>query len=430
MANTSTLNPFEIAQRQLDMAAEKLSLDPQITSVLREPMRTYILNFPVRMDDGSIRVFRGYRVQYNDARGPCKGGLRFHPDETLDDVKALAAWMTWKCAVADLPLGGGKGGVVVDPASLTPGEKERVCRGWIDQMWKNIGPRMDIPAPDVGSTAQMMGWMMDEYSKRMGEYTPGVITGKAVGAGGSLGRTAATGFGVVVTIREALQALGIDSTKSTAAIQGFGNVAQYAGALFQSMLGGAVLCVSCWDREDRAAYTFLKDGGVDIEFLRSITDQYGTIDKTQAKSAGYAIEPGDAWLFQKATVLIPAALGNAITAENAAGIQPTVKVIAEGANGPTVPEAEPLLAERGIYVIPDFLCNAGGVTCSYFEQVQNDMNFYWSEEEVNVRLDQKMTTAFHAVHQMAERLQVDTRIAAYMVAIDRVATAMQTRGWI
>ncbi|HDS29094.1 MAG TPA: Glu/Leu/Phe/Val dehydrogenase, partial [Candidatus Acetothermia bacterium] len=302
MAHTSTLNPFEIAQRQLDQAALKLELDPEITAVLREPMRSFILNFPVRMDDGTVRVFRGYRVQYNDARGPCKGGLRFHPDETLDDVKALAAWMTWKCAVADIPLGGGKGGVVVDPASLTTGEKERVCRAWIDQMWKNIGPRMDVPAPDVGSTPQMMGWMMDEYSKRKGEYTPGVITGKAVGAGGSLGRNEATGFGVIVTLREAMKALGIDSSRSTAAIQGFGNVAQYAGRNFQSMLGGTVLCVSCWDREDRAAYTFSKDGGVDIEFLRSITDQYGTIDKALAKKSGYLIEPGDAWLSKKATV--------------------------------------------------------------------------------------------------------------------------------
>jgi glutamate dehydrogenase len=430
MANTPTLNPFEISQRQLDVAAEKLNLDPQVTAVLREPMRTFILNFPVRMDDGSIRVFRGYRVQYNDARGPCKGGLRFHPDETVDDVKALAAWMTWKCAVADLPLGGGKGGVVVDPASLTTGEKERLCRAWIDQMWKNIGPRMDIPAPDVGTTGQMMGWMMDEYCKRMGEYTPGVITGKLVGAGGSLGRTAATGFGVVVTIREALKALGIDPAKASAAIQGFGNVAQYAGKLFGSMLGGKVLCVSCWDRADRKAYTFGKAGGVDIDFLQSITDQYGTIDKAAAQSAGYEIEPGDAWLTKEATVLIPAALGNAITSENAPQIKASVKLIAEGANGPTVPEAEPILAKKGIYVIPDFLCNAGGVTCSYFEQVQNDMNFYWSEAEVSQRLDEKMTTAFHGVHEMAKRLNVDTRIAAYMVAIERVAFAMQTRGWI
>jgi glutamate dehydrogenase len=430
MSGGSTLNPFQIAQRQLDKAAEALGLDPEVTAVLREPTRTFILNFPVRMDDGSIRVFRGYRVQYNDARGPCKGGLRFHCDETVDDVKALAAWMTWKCAVADIPLGGAKGGIAVDPASLSEREKERLCRGWIDQMWKNIGPRMDIPAPDVGTTSQMMGWMMDEYCKRVGEYTPGVITGKAVGGGGSLGRTVATGFGVVVTIREAMKALGIDSTRATAAIQGFGNVAQYAGKLFSSMLGGKVLCVSCWDREDRRAYTFTKATGVDVDFLQTITDQYGTIDKAKAKAAGYVMEDGDAWLAKEATVLIPAALGMAITAENAGRIKPSVKVIAEGANGPTVPEAEPILAQKGIYVIPDFLCNAGGVTCSYFEQVQNDMNFYWTEAEVISRLDEKMTTAFHAVHDMATRQKVDTRIAAYMVAVERVASAMRMRGWI
>ena len=430
MATGHTLNAFEIAQRQLDKAAEALGLDPQVTAVLREPMRTFILNLPVCMDDGSIQVFRGYRVQYNDARGPCKGGLRFHPDETVDDVKALAAWMTWKCAVADIPLGGGKGGVVVDPASLSEREAERLCRAWIDQMWKNIGPRMDVPAPDVGTTAQMMGWMMDEYCRRVGEYTPGVITGKAVGAGGSLGRSAATGRGVVVTIREALAALDIDPATATAAVQGFGNVAQNAAKLFGGMLGGTVLCVSCWNREDRKAYTFAKPSGVDIEFLQSITDQYGTIDKGRAKAAGYAMEDSDAWLSKPATVLIPAALGNAITAANALRIKDSVKIIAEGANGPTVPDAEPIIAKKGIYVIPDFLCNAGGVTCSYFEQVQNDMNFYWSEEEVNHRLDEKMTTAFRAVHGMAERKGVDTRIAAYMVAVERVASAMRTRGWI
>ena len=430
MANVPTLNPFEISQRQLDKAAQKLDLHPEITAVLREPMRTFILNFPIRMDDGSIRVFRGYRVQYNDARGPCKGGIRFHPDETVDDVKALGAWMTWKCAVADIPLGGGKGGVVVDPASLTTREKERVCRGWVDQMWKNIGPRTDIPAPDVGSTPQMMGWMMDEYSKLVGKYTPGVITGKSVGTGGSLGRNVATGFGVVVTIREGLKELGIDSTKATAAIQGFGNVAQNAGRFFGSMLGGTVLCVSCWDRADRKAYTFSKEGGVDISFLQSITDQYGTIDKAEAEGAGYKIESGEAWLTKEATVLIPAALGNAITLDNVRNINDSVVLMAEGANGPTVPEAEPILVEKGIQVIPDFLCNAGGVTCSYFEQVQNDMNFYWSEEEVNQRLDEKMTTAFHAVHDMALSQDVDMRVAAYMVAVQRVALAMQTRGWI
>jgi glutamate dehydrogenase (NAD(P)+) len=257
-----------------------------------------------------------------------------------------------------------------------------------------------------------------------------VITGKLVGGGGSLGRTAATGFGVVITIREALKVLKIDPKKSTVAIQGFGNVAQYAARLFVDLLGGKVLCVSCWDRQDKKAYTFSKDAGVDGKFLQSITDQYGTIDKTKAKAAGYVIEDADAWMTKPATILIPAALGNAITAENVGKIQSTVKLIAEGANGPLVPEAEAVLLKKDVYFVPDFLCNAGGVTCSYFEQVQNDMNFYWTEEEVNRRLDEKMTQAFHAVHEMAQKHKVDTRTAAYMVAVERVASAMRMRGWI
>jgi glutamate dehydrogenase len=430
MTGGSAINAFEMAQRQLDTAAAVLGLDPDVTAVLREPTRTFILNFPVRMDDGSVRVFRGYRVQYNDARGPAKGGLRFDAHETLDDVKALAAWMTWKCALLDLPLGGGKGGIAVDPSTLSEREKERLCRGWIDQMWKNIGPRMDVPAPDVGTTPQMMGWMMDEYCKRVGEYVPGVITGKPVGGGGSLGRAAATGYGVVVTIREALKALKIDPKKSAVAIQGFGNVGQYAAKLFADLLGGKVLCVSCWDRADKRPYAFSKDSGVDAAFLTSITDQYGTIDKAKAKAAGYVIEDGDAWLEKPATILIPAALGVSITAESAGRIQNTVKIVAEGGNGTTAPEGEAVLLKKGVTFVPDFLCNAGGVTCSYFEQVQNDMNFYWTEDEVNKRLDEKMSTAFHAVYEMAQKKKVDMRIAAYMVAVERVAWAMHMRGWI
>ncbi len=430
MADAPTLNPFEIAQKQLDKAAKALNLDPQITAILREPLRTFEMRLPVRMDDGTIKVFHGFRVQHNDARGPTKGGIRFHPNETIDTVKALAAWMTWKCAVVDIPLGGAKGGVIVDPSTLSNGEKERLCRTWMEQMWKNVGNRVDIPAPDVGTTPQMMGWMMDEYSKRVGEYTPGVITGKPLGGGGSLGRTAATGFGVIVTVREALKVLGIDSHGATAAIQGFGNVAQYAALNFVNMLGGKVVCVSCWDRDDRKAYTFSNEHGIDAKYLQSITDQYGTIDKEQAKAAGYTIEDGDAWYNKDVTVLIPSALENAISPEVAEKIKPNVKILAEAANGPTVPEAEPILEQKGIYVIPDFLCNAGGVTCSYFEGVQNDMNFYWTEEEVNEKLDHKMKEAFYGVHNMAQSAGVDNRTAAYMIAVQRVATAMRLRGWV
>ena len=262
-----TTNAFEMAQRQFDHVAGLLKLDPQVCEILRWPMREYQFRIPVRMDDGTIRVFQGFRVQHNDARGPNKGGIRFHPAETIDTVRALATWMTWKCAVADLPLGGGKGGVIVDPATLSTAEKERLVRGWMDIMWKNVGPRTDVPAPDVGTTPQMMGWMMDEYSKLAGTYTPGVITGKPLGGGGSLGRTEATGFGVIYTVREAMKHLGIDSTQAVAAIQGFGNVAQYAAIGFIEQLKGKVICVSYWDREDRCSYTVSKADGIDPRFL-------------------------------------------------------------------------------------------------------------------------------------------------------------------
>ena len=423
-------NAFEMAQRQFDDVAKLLKLDPQVCEFLRWPLREFSFRIPVRMDDGSIRVFQGFRVQHNDARGPAKGGIRFHPAETLDTVRALATWMTWKCAVVDIPLGGGKGGVVVDPATLSTAEKERLVRGWVQQMWRNIGPRQDVPAPDVGTTPQMMGWMMDEYSRLVGQYTPGVITGKPLGGGGSQGRTEATGYGVIYTVREAMKHLGLDSTQCLAAVQGFGNVAQYAAIGFTEQLGGKVVCVSYWDREDRASYTVSKADGIDPRYLMSITDQYGSVDKEKAKAAGYAIEPGDAWISKEVDVLIPAALEGQINAESVHKIHPRVKIIAEGANGPTTPEADEVIRNRGIFMIPDFLCNAGGVTVSYFESVQNDMNFYWTKDEVLTKLDTKMTEAFSAVLAMAEKEKVYMREAAYMVAIARVVKAMQLRGWI
>jgi glutamate dehydrogenase (NAD(P)+) len=382
------------------------------------------------MDDGSIRVFFGYRVQHNDVRGPAKGGIRFHPSETLDTVRALAMWMTWKTAVADIPLGGGKGGVPVDPATLSVSEKEKLCRGWVDQMWRNIGPRQDVPAPDVGTTPQMMGWMMDQYSKLVGQYTPGVITGKPVGGGGSLGRTEATGFGVIYTVREAMKHLNLDTEKSAAAIQGFGNVSQYAAIGFTEFLGGKVVCVSYWDRDDRVPYTVSRADGIDVRFLMSITDQYGTIDKSKASQAGYQIEDADAWIAKDVDVLIPGALEGQINAETVTRVSDRVRIVAEGANGPTTPEADEVLDSNGVFVIPDFLCNAGGVTVSYFEGVQNDMNYYWTRDETLQRLDTKMTQAFNSVLQMAESERVFTRDAAYMVAIQRVVTAMELRGWI
>jgi glutamate dehydrogenase len=424
------VNAFEMAQAQFDGVASQLKLDPGVSSLLRWPLREFRFQIPVRMDDGNIRVFFGYRVQHSDARGPAKGGIRFHPSETLDTIRALAMWMTWKCAVADIPLGGGKGGVAVDPSTLSTAEKERLCRGWIDQIWRNIGPRQDIPAPDVGTTPQMMGWMMDEYTKLKGAYTPGVITGKPVGAGGSLGRTEATGFGVVYTLREAMAHLGIKPAGTTASLQGFGNVSQYAAIGFSEILGGKVLAVSSWDHQDNTSYTFFKKDGIDAAFLQSITDIYGSIDKEKAKQAGYSIEPRDAWLDKEVDVLIPAAIEGQITGETVKRIKGSVKILAEGANGPTTPEADAELKKRGTFVIPDFLCNGGGVTVSYFESVQNDMNYYWSREDVLARLDEKMRSAFRAVLDVSTSKKVYMRDAAYMVAIDRVVHAMQFRGWL
>jgi len=427
---TDTTNAFKMAQAQFDRVADELELDQQIRDYLRYPAREFHFRIPVQMDNGKIRVFQAFRVQHNDARGPNKGGLRFAANETADTVRALAMWMTWKTAVADIPLGGGKGGVVVDPSTLSESEKERLVRGFVKAMWKNIGPRQDVPAPDVGTTPQMMGWMMDEYSSVVGNYTPGVITGKPLGGGGSEGRTEATGFGVVFTIREAMKHLGIDPTQTTASIQGFGNVGQYAAIGFQKILGGKVICVSCWDRAERKSYTFTKEDGIDPAYLKSITDQYGTIDKGKAKEAGYAIEDGNAWISKDVDVLIPAALEGQINGETVKAISKSVRILAEAANGPTTPEADQVLIENNVFVIPDFLCNAGGVTVSYFEGVQNDQNFYWSLEEVRQRLDQKMTSAFDSVLQMSLDKKVYMRDAAYMVAIDKVVKAMKLRGWI
>jgi glutamate dehydrogenase len=426
----SGINPFEMAQRQFDEVADQLGLDAGVRAMLRRPLREFHFRIPVRMDDGSLRVFDGFRVQHNDARGPAKGGIRWAANETIDTVRALATWMTWKCAVADIPLGGGKGGVVVDPSTLSVAEKEKLCRGWVDQMWKNIGPRMDVPAPDVGTSPQMMGWMMDEYSKLKGEYTPGVITGKPLGGGGSLGRTEATGYGVIYSVREAARHLGIDTRKTTASIHGFGNVAQYASIGFAEMLGGTVVCVACWDRHDKTSYTFSKDDGIDPHFLMSITDQYGTIDKAKAKAAGYKVEDGQAWIAKDVDILMPCAIEGVLTGETVEKISKRVKIVGEGANGPTTPEADAVIKKRGIFMVPDFLCNAGGVTCSYFESVQNDMNFYWSKDEVLKKLDDKMTVAFHAVLDISQKKKVYMRDAAYIVAIDRVVTAMKLRGWV
>jgi glutamate dehydrogenase (NAD(P)+) len=422
-------NAFEMAQRQFDRVASLLGLDQATRDLLRVPVREFQFSIPVRMDDGSMKVYRGFRVQHNDARGPSKGGIRFHPLETIDTVRALAMWMTWKCAVVDIPLGGGKGGVVCDPHHLSLREQEQICRGWVRQMAKNVGPLADVPAPDVMTTPQHMVWMLDEFEAIHGAKYPGFITGKPVGLGGSLGRTEATGYGVVFTLREALKQLGVKPGATTASVQGFGNVAQYAIRLYQQ-IGGRVIAVSSWDQADQTSYAFRKAAGIDPDELLGITDAFGGIDKERARTLGYDVLPGDDWLAQDADILIPAALENQITGENASRISPRVKVIAEGANGPTTPEADKILTERSVFVIPDFLANAGGVTCSYFEQVQSNMNYFWEKDEVLGKVDVKMTSAFVAVSELARRENLFMRDAAYAIAIQRVAKACHDRGWV
>jgi len=427
--STKSFNSFQIAQAQFDKVAEYLGLDPASRDLLRFPLREFHFAIPVRMDDGSVKIFRGFRVQHNDARGPGKGGIRFHPQETIDTVRALSMWMTWKCAVVDIPLGGAKGGVICDPHNLSMREQEQICRGWVRQVSQNVGPISDVPAPDVMTNSQHMLWMLDEFEKIHGGRFPGFITGKPVGMGGSLGRTEATGYGVVFTLREALKELGIRPDSTTASVQGFGNVARYAIELY-TKLGGKVIAVACWDQSDQCSYTYRKLDGVNLDQLLSITDRFGGINKTKAKELGYEMLPGDAWIEQDVDILIPAAMENQITGENVGKIGPKVRVIAEGANGPTTPEADVKIKERGIWVIPDFLANAGGVTCSYFEQVQSNMNYFWEKDEVLGKLDLKMTAAYYAVSDLARREKLYMRDAAYAIAIGRVAKACRERGWV
>jgi len=422
-------NSYEMAQAQFDRVAAMLELDGATRELLRQPLREFSFAIPVRMDDGRFRVFRGFRVQHNDARGPAKGGIRFHPQETLDTVRALAMWMTWKCAVVDIPLGGGKGGVVCDPHNLSALEQERICRGWVRQMARNVGPFADVPAPDVMTSGQHMLWMLDEFETIHGGRFPGFITGKPVGMGGSEGRTEATGYGVVFMIREALKQLGMKPEATRASVQGFGNVAQYAIRLYRQ-IGGTVICVACWDQADQTTYAFRKKDAIDPDELVGITDRFGGIDRAKARDLGYEVLPGDQWLEQPVQILIPAAIENQITGDNAPRVHRDVRIVAEGANGPTTPEADAILRERGVFVIPDFLANAGGVTCSYFEQVQSNANYFWEKDEVLGKLDLKMTAAFIAVSDLSRKRSLPMRDAAYMIAISRVAQACRDRGWV
>ena len=422
MAHAETVegkaNPFQIAQQQLDKAARILQLDPGLHAALRQPAREMHVTLTIKMDDGAARTFNGFRVQYNDARGPNKGGIRYHPDETIDTVRALAAWMTWKCAVVDIPLGGGKGGIVCNPKEMSEGELERLSRSYVRAMSRFIGPDTDIPAPDVYTTPQIMAWMMDEYSIIMGHHTPAVITGKPLALGGSEGRGDATARGGAYAVREAARHLGLDLTQSTVAIQGFGNAGQFAAKLFHELLGCRIVAVS----DTRGA--IYNPDGLDPDTVRKEKFATGTVtsfpDARKISNEELLELPVD--------VLTPSALEEVITEENAGRIR--AKIVAELANGPTTPEADDILFRNGVFVIPDFLCNAGGVTVSYFEWVQNASGYYWEEPDVHEKLDKKMTDAFRAVLQMSKDYSVDMRTAAYMVAIHRVAEAMKLRGWV
>ncbi len=429
MTHDGTFNPFEMARAQFDKIADLIGLDQGARDLLRSPLREFHFSIPVRMDDGTVKVFQGFRVQHNDARGPGKGGIRFHPQETIDTVRALAMWMTWKCAVADIPLGGAKGGVICDPHNLSAREQEGICRGWVRQLARNVGPVEDVPAPDVMTSPQHMLWMLDEYEQMAGGHFPGMITGKPVGMGGSLGRTEATGYGVIYCLREAMAELGLKAEDTTASVQGFGNVAQYAIELYTQM-GGTTVCVSSWDQEEQTTFAFHKASGIDLAELKGITNRFGGIDKAKAKELGYEVIPGDDWIDREVDILIPSALENQITDQNVGRISKRVKIIAEGANGPTTPEADAVIQERGIFMIPDFLANAGGVTCSYFEQVQCNMNYFWERDDVLARLDNKMTAAYRSISELAAKQKIYMRDAAYIVAINRVAAACRDRGWV
>lgn len=412
-----TLNPFESAQSLIKQATVDLGLPPAVFEYLKEPQRVMTVSIPVRMDSGEVKTFTGYRSQHSDVLGPCKGGVRFHPGVNLDEVKALSMWMTLKCAVVGLPFGGGKGGVVCNPAAMSKRELEALARGYIVALSNFIGPDRDIPAPDVNTNQQVMGWMMDEYARIKGHNAPGLITGKPMILGGSAGRSAATGRGTVFTIREAARRIGLNLSGATAAIQGFGNVGSHTALLLEEL---GVKVVGLVD-VNGGAYCA---EGIDVKAALEHTRRTGSV---RGLPGTREIDSHEL-LALDVDVLVPAALENQITLANAADVR--ARIVAEAANGPTTPEAADLLTEKGILQIPDILCNAGGVTVSYFEWVQNLQNYYWTEEEVNEKLERMMVAAFDSVYKMAEQRRVSMRRAAYMVAIQRLADAMAARGWL
>jgi glutamate dehydrogenase len=427
--NRKPYSLFENTQQEFGRIADQLKLDDTARELLQTPMREIYFNIPVRLDDGNIRIFRGSRVQHNDARGPCKGGIRFHPLEAMDNIRALAMLMTWKTAVVDLPLGGSMGGVACDPHDLSLGEQERLCRGWVRQVAKNLGPDWDVPGPDLMTDSQHMLWMLDEYEVIRGGRHPGFITGKPATMGGSSGRKEAGGYGVMIVAREAMKDLQIDPSETKASFQGFGNIAQHAIELYLKM-GGTVTCVSCWDQKDQRTYAYFKEQGIDLDQLRPLANPFGEIDQEQAVSLGYKRLPGEAWIEQQVDILVPAAVENQITSANAGKISPGVKMIVEAANGATNPDAHSLLMDRNLCVIPDLLANAGGFVSSYFEQVQGNMNYYWRRDEVLGKLDVHMTDAYLSVAENAREKETDLRDSAYQIAVARVVRACQERGWL
>lgn len=419
-ASPAAMNPLEMALVQLRHVAKRMKLDPNIHEVLKHPMRSLEVALPVRMDNGTIKVFTGYRVQHSMARGPAKGGVRFHQNVTLDEVKALAMWMTWKCAVVGIPYGGAKGGIVVDPRELTHGELERLARRYFSEISVIIGEQKDIPAPDVNTNAQTMAWFMDTYSMSVGYAVPAIVTGKPVDIGGSEGREKATSRGITFCVREAAKLLKMDLKGATVAIQGFGNVGGNSAPLFADM-GCRVVGVS------DVQGGIHNPAGLDVKALMAHVKQTGTV----LNFPGAKNISNKELLELKVDILVPAALEGVIHKDNAPNLK--CRILAEGANGPTTPQADKILLDKGIFVIPDVLCNAGGVTASYFEWVQGLQSFFWTEDEVNQRLDQIMTRAFHQVADIWQRENtpgdpLTVRQAAYMLAVKRVADAIQKRG--
>lgn len=408
----SAINPFEVALEQLDAAAKILKLDGGIHEQLRHPELFVEVSIPVRMDDGSTKVFTGFRSRYNTALGPAKGGIRYHQNVSADEVRALSAWMTWKCAVVGIPYGGGKGGIIVDPKKLSKGELERLTRGYARAIASVIGPNVDVPAPDVNTNAQTMAWIADEYSRLRGHWTPAVITGKPLDMGGSLGRDSATAQGLAFTVKEAASKSGLELDGAPTVVQGYGNAGSFAARILHKDYGCRIIAVN-----DSTGGAYNPEG-MDPDKLLEHKAKTGTV----RGFAGSRDMTNSKLLELKCDVLVPAALESQITKENAHRIK--AKIVAEAANGPTTPDADRILHSKNTMVIPDILANAGGVTVSYFEWVQNRQGYYWSAEEVKTKLEKMMVAAFNAVYEMHQKHKVDMRTAAYLYSVERVAKAM------